>query len=340
MATNKQASIRYNVLDICLSNRYRKYTFNDLLNACNAKLAEIDSRHTGISTRTLRDDLKYMRSAEGWNAPIESYRDGQTFYYRYSDPNYSINQHPLRQDEVEQLKAAMEVLSRFEGLPQFEWVNELIPTLTQTFLLEKDSAAIIGFDSNQFLKGKEHIGSLFYHIRYKNVLKVVYQSFNSDQPTHMIIHPYYLRQYNNRWFLFGWNSDQQKISILALDRIIEFEAESNTLFVENISFNAVDYFEDIVGVSRIEGLRLQHIVLFFSNKSAPYVLSKPLHGSQRIVSKSKDGITISIDVIPNYELETLILSHGERVKVLEPIDFRTKIENRWREALGLPILQP
>lgn len=338
MATNKQASIRYNILDICLSNRFRRYTFNDLLKACNTKLTEINPDHTGISVRTLREDLKYMRSAEGWDAPIQTYRDGKFTYYRYSEPDYSINQKPLKQNELEQLKAAMEVLSRFEGLPQFEWVNELIPALTQTFILEKDAGAIIGFDSNQFLKGKENISALFYHIRYKKVLNTTYQSFNSELPTVMVIHPYYLRQYNNRWFLFGWNSDLNKVSILALDRIISIQENNNIIFVENISFDPVDYFEDIVGVSRIEGNNLEHIILHFSPSSAPYILSKPLHGSQKIVQKSENGVSVSIDVIPNYELETLILSHGERVKVLEPEEFRVRIENRWRQALGMPIM--
>lgn len=334
MATNKQAAIRYKILDICLANTHRKYTFDDLLQACNERLAEISPNHGGVSVRTLRDDLKYMRSSEGWDAPIETYREGKTSYYRYSDAGYSINNQPLKQSELEQLRSAMEVLSRFEGMPQFEWINELIPTLTQTFLLEKKTSPIIGFDTNQYLQGRENIGSLFHHILYKRVLAFTYQSFNSDTPLVMVLHPYYLRQYNNRWFLFGLNETLQKISTLALDRIIAMEECAAVPYRENSSFDPIDYFEDIIGVSRIEGNTLQRIVLFFTPKSAPYVLSKPLHGSQRIVSKSEEGVTISIDVIPNYELETLILSHGERVKVLEPEDFRLKIKQRLQEALG------
>lgn len=37
MATNKQASIHYKVLDMCLANTHRKYTFADLLEAYNGK---------------------------------------------------------------------------------------------------------------------------------------------------------------------------------------------------------------------------------------------------------------------------------------------------------------
>src|SRR5690606_36096353 len=290
MATNKQAAIRYKVLDMCLANTHRKYTFDDLLEACNKRLAEINPSHGGIGVRTLRDDLKYMRRAEGWEAPIETYRAGKTTYYRYAEPGYSINNQPLKQGELEQLRSAMEVLSRFDGMPQFEWINELIPTLTQTFLLEKKTLPIIGFDTNQYLQGREHIGSLFHHILYKRVLAFTYHPFSTEVPVQRIIHPYYLRQYNNRWFLFGWNDELQRISTLALDRIVSMEESKETTFIENTCFDPVDYFEDIIGVSRIEGQTLQRFVLFFTAKSAPYVLSKPLHGSQRIVSKSEEGV--------------------------------------------------
>lgn len=134
--------------------------------------------------------------------------------------------------------------------------------------------------------------------------------------------------------MFGWNDELQRISTLALDRIINIEESKESAFIENTCFDPVDYFEDLVGVSRIEGQTLQRIVLFFTAKSAPYILSKPLHGSQRIVSKSEAGVTVSIDVIPNFELEMVILSHGERVKVIEPADFRLKIEERLKGALG------
>jgi len=334
MATNKHAAIRYKVLDICLSNRARKFTFEDLLHACNEALQEINPDDAGIGIRTLRDDLKHMRSAEGWNAPIETYRHGSKTCYRYADPDFSISSQPLKQEEMEQLKAAMEMLSRFEGLPQFEWVNELMPKLTQSFLLEKREKPIISFDTNQYLTGLDRLGSLFHDILYKRVLNITYQSYRNPEPIQMVVHPYHLRQYNNRWFLFGLHNDLQKISTLALDRIVDTEENTDVPYTESTLFDPNDYFEDIIGVSRMEGSQLQRIVLFFRKDAAPYVLSKPLHGSQKVVSRSEEGATVSIEVIPNFELETVILSHGERVKVLEPEDFRLKIEERLREALG------
>ncbi|RQP14283.1 MAG: hypothetical protein EAS52_17760 [Parapedobacter sp.] len=83
------------------------------------------------------------------------------------------------------------------------------------------------------------------------------------------------------------------------------EESKETAFIENTCFDPVDYFEDIIGVSRIEGQTLQRIVLFFTAKSAPYILSKPLHGSQRIVSKSEEGVTHYLRSLSHHLLTSL-----------------------------------
>lgn len=162
MADNKHALIRYNVLDKCLSNYYRQFSFDDLLNTCNDALMEILPNSKGISTRTLRDDLKHMRSAEGWNAPIEVYKKGNRSFYKYSDSNFSIYKQPLNQAERDQLKTTIATFSRIQGLPEFNWIPELSAKLEQSMVLEKDEPEIIGFDSNEYLKGVDYLGKLFY----------------------------------------------------------------------------------------------------------------------------------------------------------------------------------
>lgn len=137
MAVNKNAQTRYHVLDKCFSNPMKRYFIEDLIEACNTMLLDIDPTSNGIKRRQLEEDIKYMESEEGYRADIERLRDGKRVYYRYLDPKFSIDKQPLNQAELEQIKSAMHILSRFKGMPQFEWVNELAPKLEQTFLLEK-----------------------------------------------------------------------------------------------------------------------------------------------------------------------------------------------------------
>ena len=285
-----------------------------------------------MSRRTILYDINHMESEAGWGAEILRLKDGKRTYYRYADTNYSIDNQPLNQAELEQLKSAMEFLSRFEGMPQFQWVKELMPKMEQSFIMEKGGAPIISFDNNAYLTGIEYLGPLFHHILYKRTLCITYQSYKSDQPSKFIIHPYHLKQYNNRWFLLGLNQKLDKITNLALDRIKGIEEEQIDFAPHSIDFQ--EYFDDIIGVTVPDDGVVEKIILKFSESASPYVLSKPLHHSQKKITFENQELTISIEVIPNYELESSILSFGERLEVLEPDALREKIAKRLETNLN------
>ncbi|MBL1408715.1 helix-turn-helix transcriptional regulator [Sphingobacterium faecale] len=320
MATNKQASIRYRILDNCLSNPQKRFSFQDLLDCLDTELSEINPNHKNISVRTLREDIKYMRSPEGGSAPIEIYKQDGKSYYRYADKDFKLYNQGLNSPEVQQLKSAIEMLSKIEGLPQMGWIQEMGAKLEEVFFLEKTDQLIMSHDNNRYLKGIEYLGTLFHAILYKKRIRIKYRSFNATKETIHDLSPYHLREFNNRWFLFGWNQEYNTLTNLALDRIIAIE-DSHLKYIENDSWDFSAYFEDIVGVS-FNSSTLEEIQIWFNVKAAPYVLSKPLHGSQKVVSNDENGLIIKLDIIPNYELETLILSFGERAKVLSPESFK------------------
>jgi len=330
MSVNKYALTRYHVLDRCFANRGRRYYINDLLAECNAKLAEVHLESEGIKVRQLYDDIAFMESPEGYDAPIERYPDGKRKYHRYSVADYSIHHRPLSKPEVDQIKAALDIISRFKGMPQFEWINEFSFKLEQAFTIDKEVKPIIGFDSNDYLKGIHWIGELFHAILNKQVLTIGYRSFKVEQQQQFLLHPYFLKQYNNRWFLFGWNAYLDKLTNLALDRM-ETVAIADQAYRENtVDFD--EYFEDIVGVSRYEDVELVRIEIEVSVGAAPYLLSKPLHGSQKTVQRAP-RLIISIEVIPNPELESLLLSFGERIVVRHPESLRARLNERLTATL-------
>lgn len=331
MAINKFALIRYQALDRCFRNTGRNYNLDDLLESCNNALFDYDSNTEGIKRRQLYDDISFMESEAGYSIELEKVRDGKRVYYRYADPNYSINNQPLNETESNQIKSALMILSRFKGLPQFEWVSEISTKISSGLELESGQNEIIGFDSNEYLKGIDFLGELFNAIHYKKVLTISYQSFKRTEPIDFEIHPYYLKQYNNRWFLFGFNPVVNRLSNLALDRIISF-TELKKKYVKNKDIDFNEYFEDIIGVTKPDDKDPEKIELWFSKGEAPYILTKPIHGSQRKIKNEDDGLVISIEVIPNYELEKLLLSFGENCKVLRPAGVRKKLAERARAA--------
>ncbi len=334
MATNKHAQIRYKVLDSCFRNTGRNYTFEDLMDACNDALAEIDPKSGGISVRTLRDDIAFIESDAGWSADIERVKAGKKSYYRYRDPNFSINNQPLNQTELTQINSALEIISRFNGMPQFAWVNEIVTKINNGFEIQDDSSSIISFDSNQYLKGIEHLGDLFNAINSSKAIKMVYRPFKSNHDIDLVLHPYYLKQYNNRWFLFGLNDKYKSISNMALDRIVSFETIT-LKFIKNKSINFNEYFEDIIGVTMPDKGNLAKIELLFTNEEAPYVLTKPIHGSQIKKKHDENGLILTIEVIPNIEFEKLILSFGDKVKVMSPKKISDLFKSKYISAAKL-----
>ncbi|MCA6381256.1 MAG: WYL domain-containing protein [Cytophagales bacterium] len=327
MATNKNALIRYKVLDKCFRNTGRRYFINDLIAECNKVLSEIDPDFTGISRRQIFDDMLFMESAEGWSIDLGKFRDGKKVYYRYNDTSFSINNMPLNELEVTQLKAAIDILSQFKGMPQFEWIHEMVPKLQQGSISD-EKKTIIDFDSNIYLKGIDRLGELYNAILYKKVLKVSYQPFEDENPYDVIIHPYYLKQYNNRWFLFGYNPEKEKYDWnLAIDRIVNV-AEIKGKYEKNTEIDWSEYFEDIIGVTKPEKGKTEKIVLHFYGKTGKYIESKPLHGSQRANWLDKAVLEVSVEVMINYELERMILSYGESVKVIAPKRLSEQVKQR------------
>lgn len=133
--------------------------------------------------------------------------------------------------------------------------------------------------------------------------------------------------------MFGLNRQYGTISNIPLDRICGFEL-SDIPFVKNETIDFEHYFDNIIGVTiPPPEVSKEHIELVFDMKRLPYILSKPIHHSQTIVDANR-GI-ISIDVRPNKELETLILSFGPQVKVLSPESFQRKIKEKIEESINI-----
>lgn len=325
MFTTKHQIVRYNKLDACFQNSGREYSFEDLLEAVNEAILEYDSNSSGIENRTLRKDISFMRTV--YKAPIEAIRGANGFYYRYTEKYFSINKSPLNYTEAEQLKKAVSILQRFEGSPEFEWANELGPLLSDKFNLKSQEKKVMSLESNIDYSGYDNITPLFNAIINKTVVRVKYEPFGKKEYP-VIFRPYYLKQYNNRWFVFGYNEYNQNTQWnLALDRINgEIEKVNNKYREDTTDWE--DFFEEMIGVSKNENDKPEEVKLLFSKEQAPYIQTKPLHWSQKSKLLENETLKVRIQVVINYELETRILSFGEKVKVIEPAILVTTILNR------------
>ena len=323
MAENKNAYTRYIILDECLRNEYARYTLSSLLEKLNEELNE--KGINSIGRTQFHADLNYMETDLG--APIARQQDGQSKRIFYEDSGYSIRQQTLNQEELRNIRDSLATLLQFKGLSQLEELEELLPRLDKEFGLDQETEQIIAFEENPFLKGLEYLNPLISYIKNKTQLNITYQNFKSVEPVLWDVSPYFLKRHNQRWFLFGQVKGFEDITNIALDRIEDVQI-SNSKYQPNTSYNWEEYFDDMIGVSKPIDGKLEKVILRFSPEQAPYIKTQPVHGSQKTVTENETGLTISIEVIPNYELESLILSFGERCEVLGPEEFKDKINKR------------
>ena len=327
MSTNKHATIRYNALDQCFSNTGRRYYIEDLIEACNKALYEFTGINNGIKRRQVFDDIKFMESEQGFSIPLERYKDGKKVYYGYSEKDFSIKTRNINETEAKQLKETLSILTRFKGMPQFEWMEEMLVRLESTFSNSGKSQAVVGFEQNPFLKGLHYFTQLFNAIQYKQVLVIEYKGFKQVTAYDVIFHPYFLKQFNSRWFLFGFNEKAKSISNLALDRILEVKSTTKK-YIKNESIDFEEYFEDAIGVTIEANKEPVKILLEISKELWPYIESKPIHGSQKIKSKDVNSITIELSLLLNYELISNIFSLGEGIKVIAPEELKQAIKTK------------
>lgn len=321
MPRTKNALIRQRVIDKCLSSA-KKYSIRDLMDACNIELESL-GEYPVTAMNTIRDDLEQIM-ANYPEANIISYREGRNIYYTYEDKSYSIFNIPLNDEEVAQLTHTITVLSRFEGMPQFEWMEVFIERFKTSLNIPKISEPIVGFDENLDLRGRNYFTTLFQAISNKQVLSIIYKNFKYDVEKNYIIHPYYLKQYNGRWFLVAFSQNIGKLSIFAFDRIKSIQI-LHTDYIQNTDYDFNEYFDDMIGVTKPDSSALEIVKIRVSNNRWPYIETKPLHGTQKVIFKNDEGVIIQIQVYLNKELEQLIMSFGADIEVIEPQSLRQLI---------------
>lgn len=329
MPINKNALLRYQILDRCFSDRHRRYEIEDLVDKVNDAL--LDMYGKTVSLRQIRADITYMRDRVSYNAPIVAIPiEGRRCYYTYEDSDFSIFSSELSVEEVKNLLSTIDMLGRYRS-PKNAWLEEVISSLELRFGIKANRDKIVSFEQNDQLRGIEFLSDLIDAIINHQPLKMTYRPYKGEEQT-MVIHPHYLKQYNSRWFLFGLEDHgEYGMSPVnkALDRIVKFSI-AKVRFEENDKIDYETYFDDIVGVTHDrKHPDVEHVVMRFSKDRFPYVVSKPIHQSQKVVN-SEEGI-ISIDVRVNRELEQNIFSFGQQIEVLSPEWFRDQIKEKYRE---------
>lgn len=315
MPINKNAYLRYQIIDECLTKRTMKYPSSEKLREEIERI--LDQR---IAKETLQKDIRAMKkSAElEFYAPIKYSRSHNGYYY--DDPNYTIKKFPVDYEEKESAEFALTLLNQSGALPYLNrfknFVERALTFSKVESQLEDDLSEFIQFEQPVTVEGLQWIQSLVDAIQLKHVVRIRYQSIRSEEPKQRAIHPYLLKEYDDRWYVYAFDGRSEEERIFGLDRIQSLKPDKQKDF-RYFKGNRKEIFKHTIGVSRFVGDPQQIILKFFYPQSE-YILSKPIHESQEILEESENFITVQLYLRVNYELRALIRSYGDQVEVLEP----------------------
>lgn len=270
----------------------------------------------------------------GYYAPI-AYSKYEKGYY-YEDPEYTINDINLGDEDLEALFFAADTLAQFRDIPLFRSYKSAIDKIVSKLRVNRDpndrtTDAFIQFEEAPEAHGLEHLSTLVEAIKTRYRVDVAYSKFTSDGAEHYLIDPYLLKEYRNRWYLIGYNSALNDFRTYALDRIRSVERTEDP-FSHQRSFNADNFFRHSIGITQLNSepvdIRLKSTPL-----QAKYLESQPLHKSQKL-SYLKDGSAeITLKVLITYELINEIMGYGKALEVTAPPEFRERIAEEFAAAL-------
>jgi predicted DNA-binding transcriptional regulator YafY len=332
MSQTKEAYIRYRIIDRMLVNR-KEATLRDL------QLEIEDSLGKSVSDRTIKRDIEAMRhdTELNFNAPIEYDRRDRVYYYGVK--GYSINKLPLAEEDMNALFFARCILEQFSNSDILAGVEGAVQKIADHLRIREKTTAselsdYVDFENVPGMAGSEYLGPLLNYIRQKQVIHLTYKAYFSRKATPHVFHPYLLKEYYNRWYVFGYEEYWDALRIYGLDRITGIKPETGKKFKQP-SISPKEYFRNIIGVTRFEDTEPEKIRLKFSKQQAPYVLSQPLHESQVVEETTDDYTIISLNVHTSPELEILLLGWGTEVEILEPAQLRKNIADLHHEAWQL-----
>lgn len=317
MPRNYNAFVRYMAIDEALQGGKYK-SIDQLIEMCFYRSGY------DASARTIEKDIRFLRKELDAPIPKAVRINGVRCYY-YSDPSFSITQNPLIYEDILVLKQVRKVFSDFPRLSFLEELNQLVDRLDrimQTGQLEVNKA--VSFERNLNVEGLQWINQCYSAITRRRKIKVMYQPFDFSETMNITVSPLLLKEYRNRWFLFGREQNNHHIMNLALDRIQSIEITEIEITSQE-QFDSETFFHDIVGVSKPYYRQPVEVKLWVSAAISPYWQTKPLHQTQQLISHHEDGDIYRLCVIPNFELKAEILRYGSEVKVLQPDSLRQEI---------------
>lgn len=329
----KNALLRYRIIDKCIRNSYNPFpTKDDLRRACEEAL--FGSTHgEHISDSTIEKDLYAMRMEH--DAPVKYSKIEKGYFY--SDPEFTLDEMPLNEDDVDAIKFAANIFYQFKGVEvfkKFEFAIEKIldrVNISEKFN-DKSIEKYVQFETAPTFGGSEYLSVFLDAIKKGRSVQFEYGKFDGSEKKIRRVDPYLLKQYRNRWYLIGRTLVKGKIQTFGLDRMAEVTMLSDKFDVDP-KFDPDTFFKHAIGITAND-TEPEKVVIDANNILANYLKTQPIHASQEIIKEKKKTVRFAYNIIVTNELIMLLMSYGNQVKVLKPQSLVDELKGRIQEAIA------
>jgi predicted DNA-binding transcriptional regulator YafY len=312
MATNKNALRRYMIIDRCIRNNMSAFPSREFL---QKKISE--ELWEEISVYQIDKDISSLKNDH--NAPIAYDRNRKGYYY--TDTHYSFRNSINEEDlwVLDFAAAAVQVYGHHHINEKFTQLSDRLNSGSNSGRNEEDKKyGCIEIEGSSTKSGYEWLFDLYLFINAHQVVQIDYMPFGRTSTLHTIS-PYLLKQYQNRWYLIGFTKERSRTQIFALDRIQKMNP-SKSNYILDPEFDRIDYFKYGFGIHHSHQQQPEKIRLLFSEHQRPYILTLPLHHSQKVITDNKNGLLIELEIFckGNNDFIGKILSYGDQVDIISP----------------------
>ena len=280
-------------------------TFEDIRDYIYDKLEYMqmmdDTLIMGVSIRTFQRDIREIRNMFGIDIA-----------YSRSQKGYYISQ------------AEMENMNFQRMMEAFDMFNSLN--------LARDLSPFVHLE-NRRAQGTEHIYGLLHAIRNRKQITFTYHKFWEEQPTQRSVAPYALKEFKNRWYLIARDAGDGRVKSFGLDRLSNLEITS-TCFDYPRDFDIEEKYRHFFGIISPFGEKPEKVILSFDSVQGKYIKSQPLHHPQKVLKDTDDELKIQLKICITYDFIQELLSHGDRVRVVEPGSLVNTLKKTYQRVLG------
>lgn len=181
--------------------------------------------------------------------------------------------------------------------------------------------------------GVEHVQTILDAIDKKKGIECDYYSYNKKTVKHQVLIPYFLRTWEQRWYLVAEpERHPHKQAVYALERMDNVcLTEEKMLPTENIT--AEEYFDGSFGINHSDEKKPETIRIKVYEQQVEYVRALPIHESQKEIETTDDWSIFEYRIVPSYNFYQQLLWHREKLEVLEPLYVREELKKTIEKIL-------